>query len=828
MSGNGDEKKQKPVKKILILAANPKDTDRLRFDEEVSIIKECIKRSEFREKIEIYSELAVNYSKIRKALLDYKPNIVHFIGHGNKDGVTGDDKNGFADFISSEALSELLEEFLSHLKCVILNACYSALYANDINKHIDYVIGIQKKIKDQVAIAFSDGFYDGLGAGKSVKKCFTLGHKAAKQLANEDLFHLFKKKKRLKKTNKVIKTDEEDSQRPVSLEESTGCEEDAKNEISKITAKVTAETDGRDPKTPVTPITKVNSGEVGTEREKRTNKISFTKKLLIAICFLVLFLILDTFFFHLLIKLSDFQSSPIERVKIKDNSLSAFDTEGKYWEKIFHSNINRSVVADIDKDKENDILVGFSAEGNEGGRVIALDSKRNVKWRFFYNPPYPGAAKVKWAVSDMKMFDENQEKIIAVLLRDEGWDISALVILNSNGIMVKELWHHGFMQQIEKIKKTYIIRAVNNDLRQTTMPRHFRGNFSIIFGIKYENICGEVPPYLGMVEKNSNLEWYFFLSDQDVKFKKLMIRGKIIFAPTTCGKQFNFEEQGLSSFTKGHSCKDSLRLVKLEITKKENGDVRLSTPGFKPITGKSTKKIIRVEANLSKELRDKGLIKMVREASAYCEAGNFDGENKALTLYRKVIEELSPGARRTSTLLIDADNNFRDKHWVHALRKYKVLFDKAVETKPKPSPKNIGYLTVDGKSGIPEVKFYKKGNKVCLTSETWNSSVFWIKFKNYGITWKNYDKIYLKVDYSEQTDFDQSAMLKLELNDTILSTVNRSVRQVGNDFYLIQSKGNFYYLLEPKYLDKDNEITLTLNKGKWKDFCIELALIKKK
>ena len=69
-----------PVKKILILAANPKNTPRLRFDEEVREITEGLLRSKYRDQFEIHPVFAVRSRDIRRALLEYKPQIVHFIG----------------------------------------------------------------------------------------------------------------------------------------------------------------------------------------------------------------------------------------------------------------------------------------------------------------------------------------------------------------------------------------------------------------------------------------------------------------------------------------------------------------------------------------------------------------------------------------------------------------------------------------------------------------------------------------------------------------------------------------------------------------------------
>jgi len=56
-----------------------------------------------------------------------------------------------------------------------LNGCYSKAQANEIAKHIPYVIGMNQAIGDKAAIAFAVGFYDALGAGRSIEFAYNFG-----------------------------------------------------------------------------------------------------------------------------------------------------------------------------------------------------------------------------------------------------------------------------------------------------------------------------------------------------------------------------------------------------------------------------------------------------------------------------------------------------------------------------------------------------------------------------------------------------------------------------------------------------------------------------
>ncbi|BAY07541.1 CHAT domain-containing protein [Calothrix sp. NIES-2098] len=152
-------------KKILILAANPKQTVRLRLDEELRDIKEGLQRSLNRDNFDLRYDLAVRPRDIRRAILDYRPNIIHFSGHGvGVKGLSFEDETGKEQLVTGEALAGLFGQFSNQVECVLLNACYSEVQANAIVQHINYVIGMNDAIDDKAAIEFVVAFYDALAA----------------------------------------------------------------------------------------------------------------------------------------------------------------------------------------------------------------------------------------------------------------------------------------------------------------------------------------------------------------------------------------------------------------------------------------------------------------------------------------------------------------------------------------------------------------------------------------------------------------------------------------------------------------------------------------
>jgi len=161
--------------RILVLAANPSDTAKLHLSREVREIQDGLALSAGRDQFEVISQWAVRPEDLRRALLKYKPSIVHFSGHGMGDqGLVFENDLGQSKLVSASTLAKLFK-LCPSVQCVLLNACYSEMQAVAIAQHIQYVIGMNKDIGDRAAIQFAVGFYDGIGDGRSVEEAFEFG-----------------------------------------------------------------------------------------------------------------------------------------------------------------------------------------------------------------------------------------------------------------------------------------------------------------------------------------------------------------------------------------------------------------------------------------------------------------------------------------------------------------------------------------------------------------------------------------------------------------------------------------------------------------------------
>lgn len=155
---------------ILILAANPKDSTHRRLDEEVREIDEGLTRAKQREQFHLETKWAALPRDVNLAIMESSPQIVHFSGHGVGDGgLAFSDETGHSQPVDAQAIAGLFELFADQVECVLLNACYAEEQAAAIAQHIPYVIGTSQAVGSEAARAFAVGFYDALGAGRSIE-----------------------------------------------------------------------------------------------------------------------------------------------------------------------------------------------------------------------------------------------------------------------------------------------------------------------------------------------------------------------------------------------------------------------------------------------------------------------------------------------------------------------------------------------------------------------------------------------------------------------------------------------------------------------------------
>ncbi len=189
---------------LLFLAANPADTTELDLKSEFVKLYDKLQNSSY----SVKTQWATTPSQLQDALLNYRPRIIHFSGHGTAgtaiilpdnnisgtraignipsnplatpaqtEGIFLQDTFGNKKFISGIALANLfgtcLEKF--PIDVVVLNACHSALQAGAIvQAGVKFVIGMSRAVPDDTAIQFTEGFYRTLAKENDVAFAFKM------------------------------------------------------------------------------------------------------------------------------------------------------------------------------------------------------------------------------------------------------------------------------------------------------------------------------------------------------------------------------------------------------------------------------------------------------------------------------------------------------------------------------------------------------------------------------------------------------------------------------------------------------------------------------
>jgi hypothetical protein len=165
--------------KVLFLAANPAGTRALQLDQEIRQITAKIRASEYRDALDIVSMWAVQPDDLLQGLLQHKPHIVHFSGHGNSTAeIILNDQDGRPMPVSETALVSLFRTLRDNVRVVVLNACSTGHQAEVLRQIIDCVVGMNRPIGDGAAIVFAASFYRAIGFGRSVRDAFDLGRVA--------------------------------------------------------------------------------------------------------------------------------------------------------------------------------------------------------------------------------------------------------------------------------------------------------------------------------------------------------------------------------------------------------------------------------------------------------------------------------------------------------------------------------------------------------------------------------------------------------------------------------------------------------------------------
>ena len=179
----------KPPLRLLIAIAAPADRPGLKVGEEIARLDHALDELTSSGRIETVRLDHATLESLDSALLQTRPHILHFIGHGDFVGDEGmlvlesDTVPGTADTIAGRQFAVLLRNHLTSLRLVFLNSCMGATSSRRdpfggvaqslIRRGIPAVIAMQFPIPDKAAVALARHFYRYLAAGQPVDAALT-------------------------------------------------------------------------------------------------------------------------------------------------------------------------------------------------------------------------------------------------------------------------------------------------------------------------------------------------------------------------------------------------------------------------------------------------------------------------------------------------------------------------------------------------------------------------------------------------------------------------------------------------------------------------------
>jgi NTP pyrophosphatase (non-canonical NTP hydrolase) len=161
-----------PHARVLLVMANPADTERLDLAREERAIREAIAASHYRDHVVVNTLPASTPLALNRELGRAQYDIVHFAGHGTSAGIVFETDTGSSQAVEVKALRDLLRLYPS-VRCAILNAC--GVDAHLLIPLAPVTVVMDAPVSNKAAVVFAGGFYDGIGAGKAIKDAVQQG-----------------------------------------------------------------------------------------------------------------------------------------------------------------------------------------------------------------------------------------------------------------------------------------------------------------------------------------------------------------------------------------------------------------------------------------------------------------------------------------------------------------------------------------------------------------------------------------------------------------------------------------------------------------------------
>ncbi|MFP3895341.1 MAG: CHAT domain-containing protein [Anaerolineales bacterium] len=175
--------------KILAVVASPHDQLQLDWRSELGVLQEAVGELVDLGFVDFSVCEHATYDRMHSALLTERPDVIHFIGHGEFDPqeergyIILEDGERRVDPLDATGAARTFRRYGTRL--VVLNACYTAtggwagLAPALVRAEIPAVVAMQWPVEDEAAVRFSRAFYRSLALERPIDECVAEGRLGA-------------------------------------------------------------------------------------------------------------------------------------------------------------------------------------------------------------------------------------------------------------------------------------------------------------------------------------------------------------------------------------------------------------------------------------------------------------------------------------------------------------------------------------------------------------------------------------------------------------------------------------------------------------------------
>ncbi|WP_441228159.1 CHAT domain-containing protein [Tardiphaga sp. 20_F10_N6_6] len=171
--------------KILLVSANSLSNP-LDIEAEVRDLLRQLGRTLHRDKVEINHCQAATPDEVVFALRTFMPDIVHFSGHGDEQGVELRAEGSGGTHVAGIAIARAFQD--RGVRLAVFNVCHSNHYAAAIALYVEAVVATSDEVDDDAAKYFAVAFYRTIASGFTAGQAFRDGTSAVEMNGFSNVF----------------------------------------------------------------------------------------------------------------------------------------------------------------------------------------------------------------------------------------------------------------------------------------------------------------------------------------------------------------------------------------------------------------------------------------------------------------------------------------------------------------------------------------------------------------------------------------------------------------------------------------------------------------